>query len=156
MQFIPLNNFTALNSVICGTATNVTLKDISGTSRSIYGDLRNAPFYGAYSGTQTDPQNVALFEAVPDADIAHDYYSVSNQIGTTSQVTTRTSTGWNCVITITGSETATIKHLVAVKKFLYTTSNNSQACIFALKLDTPVELNAENNYTANFTFAIEF
>lgn len=157
MELILLDNFYAMLRCSTGKATDAKLIDTSGNPHTMSADsIDRNPFRNTVTAQQlvvgTDS---CFFYAVSDATIAHDIYNVT-QIGTTSQYAVGTAHGYANVVTITSNADATITHLVAVRNVYYSSGYTATALIFALKLDTPVQLNSGNNYTANFAFSIEF
>lgn len=165
MQFIPLDNFYSGLALIA-RSTDRTFYKYDGTTVS-WGTISNtsycsyaSPFWvdGVVTshGTET---NKYLIQASSSDDISKSTHIPLSVVGTTQATIQKTSKGQTFIITVTGSgqQEETIKSLFFGKQIYVNTSNiRAGGLFFALKLDTPVELNAENNYTANFTFAIEF
>jgi hypothetical protein len=159
MQFIPLDNFKAALRA-SANATSLSFIDTSGTSRNFAGANTSAaatqkakmPLF-CNTSLNTDYSTPFASSALT---IPTNTTTVPNVVGTTTFTYVNTSTGWTCTMTVQGSTTVDITHFVFVRKIATGSSTSYDAVLFALKLDTPVELNAENNYTANFTFSIEF
>ena len=140
---------------------NLTWTGIDGVTRKFYRYDYNqysfAPFpCFSTGGPKTSPSYSYLFPYASSNDnISETEYSVPNPIGTTSISTNRFGEqGWTMDIIINNNEAATIRSLYFVRTLNISSSSPLQTVIFILKLDEPVELNAENNYTANFTFAL--
>lgn len=157
MELILLDNFYGIIRGGTGRATSAKFVDTSGNTRSMDSYYVNPnPFRNTAPNPKgTVDTDCCLFYAVSDITIAHDAYSVT-RIGTTTQYVAGTANGYANTIIITGNADATITHLVAVRKINYNSGSSAEALVFALKLDTPVQLNASNNYTAYFTVGIEF
>lgn len=164
MQFIMLDNMKAMlrySTGAIGTGLWNNYTDVGGDSRQIYSYSSNVgglPFFNTSVSVSSSNSSQIFYYASSATTIPTSTYSVPSPVGTTGTVTyARTANGWAATFTITGSEDATIGSIFAAKRIPYSSGGNqAEALIFALKLDTPVELNASNNYTANFTFAIEF
>lgn len=156
MQFIPLVNFEAYQRAAVN-GSNKQFTDTSGTGHNIYSGANASnyvPFYIS-SGTYTATGVYYPFPYASSAtEVPYDTTTILEQVGTTSVSFTYLPNGWNGNIRITGTEEATIRHFIFVKKINYTTSSSSDAVIFAIKLDTPIELNEANNYTADFTLTL--
>lgn len=170
MQFIALENFKkmlqrATIQSINGTSVAMTFTDITGTSRTLYQPSGNAyangsPFYSDIRTTVRTSAGRHYFfaRASSDAEISSSAFAPTTEIGSCSCTVSVNSgnNGWTMNITVSGADGDIIKSLYFTKGLDYNSNANYyEAAIFAVKLDTPVELNAENNYTANFTFAIE-
>ena len=154
-------------------SASLSVKDISGATKTLYSPgeytstsvstFTNAlPFYTQFSTTPwtSVTENRLYVKASSDSTISGSAYAPAETIGScaVSASSGQGGNGWTMTIVVTGSETKTINSLFFSRKLWRAGSGGDyyEACIFALKLDTPVELNAENNYTANFTFAVEF
>lgn len=160
MELILLDNFYGIMRGGTGRATNATFVDLNGTPRTINSaNVNTNPFRNTHAGIgQTAADNAScFFYAASDATIAHDAYNVT-RVGSTTQETAATANGYVNIVTITHNADATITHLVAVRDVYWDSYSgyNANALIFALKLDTPVQLNSSNNYTATFAIGIEF
>ena len=155
MTFIPLVNFEAYQRAALN-GSNKQFTDTSGTVHSIYSGAAASnyvPFY-INSGTYTATGHYPFPYASSATEVPYDTTTILEQVGTTSISFTYLPNGWNGNIRITGTEEATIRHFIFVRKVNYTTSNLSEVVIFAIKLDTPIELNEANNYTADFTLTL--
>ena len=161
MELILLDNFYGTMRGGTGRATDATFVGLSGTPHQINTASANTGtiFRNTHTqSSQTSADNISLFfYAASDATIAHDAYNIT-RVGSTTQNTVELEHGYANTVTITGNTDATITHLVAVRDVYYDNFSgyNELALIFALKLDNPVQLNANNNYTANFAIGIEF
>lgn len=168
-QFVKLVNFD--QCLIAGARCySQAFVDVDGNNRNMYcynsissiqgGDraIRNiSPMMVTGNATYTSPSYNAPFPyASSDSPIPYSQTSITNQIGSCSVAFTQTPTGWTANITITGSglQDETVKSLLFTKK-LYD-SSYVEALIFAYILDSPITLNAENNYTANLTMSVSF
>lgn len=156
MTFIPLVNFEAYQRLAVN-GSNKQFTDTSGTERSLYYGAPSGnyvPFYIS-SGTYTvTGANYPFPYASSATEVPYNTTTILEQVGTTSISFTSLPNGWNGNIRITGTEEATIRHFIFVKKLQYSSSATSDTVIFAIKLDTPVELNEANNYTADFTLTL--
>lgn len=159
MELILLDNFYGAMRGSTGKATSASFVDLTGTPHTVDVVWANSyPFRNTYSSStsQTVANGTSLFfYAASDATIAHDAYNVT-RVGSTTQNTVASANGYVDVVTITHNADATITHLAAVRTLPYTSSYGADALVFALKLDTPVQLNSSNNYTATFAIGIEF
>lgn len=161
MELILLDNFYGTLRGGTGRATDATFVGLSGTRHQINVASTNTGtmFRNTHTqSSQTSADNISLFfYAASDATIAHDAYNVT-RVGSTTQETTASANGYVNIVTIKHNADATITHLVAVRDVYYDsyTGYDELALIFALKLDTPVQLNSSNNYTATFAIGIEF
>lgn len=164
MQFIPLDNFKAILRRAANNSMSPKFTDMTGTEHSLTLNSSSYPYnvmplFNAVNSTPRSGGNTANYlycYASTDDNIPLDRYAPNEIVGTATTVTSaRNSNGWSMEMTITGSENKTIKSIY-FSRLLHPGSSGKESVIFAVKLDTPVELNAENNYTAHFTFAIEF
>ena len=159
MELVLLDNFHGIMQSGTGRATNATFVDLSGTSHTINSSYVNVNLFRNTHTTagQTAADNASLFfYAASDVTIDHDAYNVT-RVGSTTQETVASASGYVNVVTITHNADATITHLVAVRNVPWNGAGDSaNALVFALKLDTPVQLNSSNNYTATFAIGIEF
>lgn len=161
-QLVKLVNWTKL--LISNTGLSASFKDINGTSRSFpnpisgRGDTIAAPFFVYNTGTSSSASDSRVFPyASSDATIPPSQTTITNQIGSCTIGFTRTEAGWAANITITGSglQDETVNSLLFTQK-LYNGSNYYEALLFAYILDSPITLNAGNNYTANLTMSVSF
>lgn len=142
--------------------------DISGTLRGYasYG-LAISPWYvGTFGYTYTEQiasnGNCSLFlHPSSNSDIPYDSTTVPDEIASSTSVAfTRfvDGSGWVANITIVGTSgnTETIRSLVFTRCINHYSSNYANGVFWAYILDTPIELNASNNYTTNFTISIKF
>jgi len=177
MQFIPIANTKSILRKATAYGIEQKLYDTNGDLKVLFADSGSS-FDGGkcdhliYSRSYTnkslssitsDSSNVSaqyiVFLASEDDNLNEETQNITDIVGTTTSTITPNSKGWIADITVSGSQEDTIRSLYAVRKFKPGGGSGGvwyTAVIFALKLDSPVELNAENNYTANFTFAIEF
>jgi len=162
----------ATKMLITTTGVNTDVTDISGTtftnkyytnSSDFYKARYNyLPFCLASEGTYTAASNTYLFPyASSDSSCDYSQTSLTNTIGSCSISYTRNSdsTGWNANITITGTEEATVNSLQFTKSiYVYYSSawTYLETLVFAYILDSPIELNSDNSYTANLTMSIAF
>lgn len=168
MQFIALDNYRKIQRFCCSadnTNGRIKIKDISNGDHSFPASsipsgsnwfLTLVPTFLVANVSKSDRSQTYLYpEASSAEEIASSIYDTPNKVGTATISASRVANGSTYNITVVGSADTTIRHFV-FKKSMYDGTYMYTAVIFAIKLDTPVELNAENNYTANFTFAIEF
>lgn len=168
MRYTPVANTSYLFAILTttgypGNYPTKTMYSIDGqTVNNIYKASFNYqfPFYSASYQNIAWSDNTSgsqlKFLASSDTAIDETTEFPSAVVGTTRATLTVSDFGWIATMTVVGTETATINSLYMVKGIMYDSSHSMNTIVGALKLDTPVELNAENNYTANFTFAIEF
>jgi len=114
----------------------------------------------AYS---TSGQNYLFPYASSDSSAAFDKSTITNQVGNcvVTYTANADNTGWIANITITGSELQdeTVNSLLLVRN-VYTGSgggaNAKEHLLYAYILDSPITLNAENNYIATLTLSVVF
>lgn len=101
--------------------------------------------------------------ASSNSDVAFDKSAITNQVGNCAitYVANADNKGWTANITITGSglQDETVNSLLFARN-VYTGSGGGASAkehlLYAYTLDSPIVLNAENNYTANLTMSISF
>lgn len=161
MQFIPLYNMKQqLRHSACNGS--YTFTDKNGSTHSFSNSNQNQvmswiPFYSQHNssassggGTSCNYPYASSAVTIPESTT-----NIPDQVGTATVSYARAAGGWTATITITGTEDATIRHLLFSRGLWYGASYY-EAVLYAVQLDSPVLLNADNNYTAHFTFAIEF
>ena len=96
--------------------------------------------------------------ASSDSSIPYQQTAITNQIGTCVVVNALNAdnTGWIANITITGSADAMVNSILLTRKFYVTGGGSKELLVCAYILDTPIELNADNNYTATLTLSVTF
>lgn len=161
-QLILLDNSTNRN--ILRTGIDAKFVDVSGTLRTFKTNaIPNyaGDFYVTNWGTvitaadQVHPHP----HASSNSSIPADTYAVPNEVGSCSIAFTKADAGWNANITITGSglQDETVNSLLFEIVAGYGNySSTANALFFAYILDSPITLNAENNYTANLTMSVSF
>lgn len=163
-QLIMLDNSVAINKCRTGMTTAI-LTDVNGTSRTLSNpstDTYEGEFYVANVGTTyTAPASSYPFpHASSNSAIPTSQATIPNEVGSCSIAFTRTNNGWVANITITGSglQDETVNSLVFEKITTYGRySATANFLYFAYILDgNGIELNADNNYTANLTMSVSF
>ena len=161
IEFVLLSNFDRQLKTQTGIS-GLLVSSTDGVYRAfMQGSNASNPFYnGAISNATASGNSYILPKAVSDASIdfsTHKYTSVS-LVGTTKVTnvmnaggTAATSTGWTSTITVTASSTNTIRHFIFIRQLRTYDGADREAIMYAIKMKNPVELNAENNYTAQFT-----
>ena len=167
--FVKLINFDKLNRYRTGSGGSWV--EINGTSRDFQSAESNtkniwtyaAPFYVNSVGTlQSSPSTgfqVPFPYASSNSEIPYNQTSIPNQVGNCSVAYTRNSnnTGWIANITIVAASDSTVKSILFVSSVnIGYTGQAGKMLTHAYILDNPIELNAQNNYTATLTIAIEF
>lgn len=98
--------------------------------------------------------------ASSDSSIPYSQALITNQVGTCAVVNALNadSTGWVANITITGSglQDETVNSILLTRKFYVKPSGSKELLVCAYILDSPITLNAGNNYTANLTMSVSF
>lgn len=167
MTYTPVANTSYLFAILTANSYPTgypvkTMYSIDGqTEKNIYKAAFSYqfPFYSAsYQNIVWSDNTGSSVKFLASSDTAIDETTEypSTVVGTTTATLTVSNFGWIATMTVVGTETATINSLYMVKGIYYDSSHSMNTIVGALKLDTPVELNASNNYTANFTFAIVF
>lgn len=164
-QLVKVVNFNKLEGCKAGvvypdnkiTCTDGTTQDLENTTNLDKTSLAGAFYVAAGGNTYTAADKNCPFPyASSDAVIPSSQATITNQIGTCSIAFTKTATGWNANITITGSQDATVNSLLFTKKLYVVGNTFKETLLFAYILDSPITLNAENNYTANLTMSVTF
>lgn len=168
MTFVPTRNFYSAMRAQLG-CTGQTIYETDGTTSHSFQNIatnntatvvRGAMplmFDGVASEYGTTQQK-AVIEASSSSSISANTISTPDKVGTVTATFTVTSTGQTFNITVVGSglEDETVRAFTFGKRVSYNSGYYACFLVYSIILDTPVELNAGNNYTASFTFAIEF
>jgi len=163
-QFQKFINFDKVNISNLGSS-NITVLDLNGTQRNLQDAIsgKQVTVAGAFYVYQTGTTKTSASDGNPfpyassNTSIPYSQTSIPNQVGNCTIAFTRTgdNKGWDANITIIGNQDATVNSILFTKK-LYASSNYYECLLFAYILDAPIELNAENNYTANLTMSVSF
>ena len=161
MTFVPLHNFKQIQRRSLGSAIALKFIDINTTERTLYSGqdasgLHNPLLFPISSSTSYE-QAFIKPHASSDSSFQEGTYTVPNEVGTTTLLSmSGTEAGNQFVFSVTSTQEATINSIVFTRQLYYSSSNKVNAVIFAVLLDSPVTLNAGNNFTASFTFSVAF
>ena len=168
MTFVPTRNFYSAMRAQSG-CTGQTIYETDGTTSHTFQNIatnstanivKGAMPY-LFDGVASDYGNTihkAVIEASSSSSISANTVATPDKIGTVTATFAVTSTGQTFNITVVGSglEDETVRAFTFGKRVSYGSGYYACLLVYSIILDTPVVLNAENNYTANFTFAMEF
>lgn len=136
---------------------------VTAAAASNYTQYPTLCFQGTWGTTYTssDYNGTWLFPyASSDSDIPASQTAITNQIGNCSITYTAKAdnTGWIANITITGSglQDETVNSIMFTRRLYVQGGGTQEFLLFAYILDSPITLNADNNYTANLTMSVSF
>lgn len=118
----------------------------------------------AWGTTYTTPAtNYPFPYASSDTTVAYDKSSITNQVGTCAVsfnllTNNNENIGYIANITITGSglQDETVNSIMFTRRLYVQGGGTQEFLLFAYILDSPITLNAGNNYTANLTMSVSF
>lgn len=162
-RIVRLDNWTNLDRARTNANTN-SFVDVSGTSGTysfgsgspvVYNGRSPFFIYSNYTGKTAVAADYPFPYACSDATIDKSRYALTNTFGTATVGFTKSDNGWNATIQIVHNAEATINSLLFTR-MMFPSSGQKEVLLFAYILDSPITLNAENNYTANLTMSVSF
>lgn len=162
-RIVKLDNWTNLDRARINANTN-SFVDVNGTSRGysfgsgspVHYNGRSPLFiYNNYTGQKIAGADYPFPYACSDATIDKSRYALTNTFGTATVGFTKSDSGWNATIQIVHNAEATINSLLFTR-MMFPSSGSYETLLFAYILDSPITLNASNNYTANLTMSVSF
>ena len=165
-QFIQLRN-AARNDIALNIKKYLQITSVNDVTLAVASSYIVYPtlsFLGTWGTSYTTSSSSYLLPyASSDTTVAYDKADITNQVGTCSVTysANNDNKGWTANITITGSGlTNETVNSILFTRGIYTGSGGGaimkEHLVYAYILDSPITLNADNNYTANLTMSVSF